>query len=834
MSNNRQPKNEKTPDIDIEKLAELEREYEALLNAFQLTFDHSPQSPLRNSDASDANRQKIVASMRNIELGVNLFSEEAEGLSPALRSRIFRLKIKIQTLNLYWMYNQNAALSHDGKIRRIIIDFLTIFVNKSPWFQCQDDMQCQRDLYTLYEILSRVEIKQEGFSTNQFLSTLIDKCGENFIKLMAFQALMVETMGMKRAGVSMATTNAVVGQQSGFEKTFERFQASAAQALSVQEKIELATGHFVAYRYHLACYQALRKKMPPVRAVRVERDRAGVQENFVIMPTFLPNEAFVDLERFMINERRLRTAHFQPAFERFDAITLDVLARDTRLGNLFISTIRNMFSQLLSMNHVFESVLKRCNQGETKFTATQIKAIAEYTEELLKAHTTWKNLYLRLVGHIKRGEVARPEYGGKTQVLEKLAGVLKETAAASVQVSSATTTVLEQYKAELTRMEKRANVVRAEFTSWAESQQKRFAAKQAKREEAKAASQGSSIPPRITIEEIEDDEPANVVVLADVKSDALVRLESHDKKLFEIIERLLRSTLKIKIILKLRQATSAFLLVDQLRSLDIALKASLTDFAALKAMQQRFETLQQSLPDDEKTKLSAGIAASIERAKQAEKDGGALLDEGAARLNLVDELVEQKREDTIKKFGVEKAVENGEDISELSAEDIWDRGMAEFIRRGRANRLKRADEQAEQKRKDTIKKSGVEKAAENGEDISKLSAEDIWNMGLAEFIRRGRATLSDEALERISVHACCEIYSSKLKAISPSNTEEPELPPQFRLSYPEPYQHIWAKLRGVPGNIYLFSDMVIDFVRTQCNDAGLPYCFSFASSCRRR
>ena len=672
----------KTKNINLEQqLSASEKEYEALVDDVQLTFDWSSQATLRNSDEREAHQQKVSASMRKMGADLDAIRKAIVGvLSNSLSSRILRLEIKWQALNFRWVHFSVAgkALVREKNVQKSIAGLLMEFVNGAKWFQCQDDMQCQRALYMLYTLLSTVP--QTTFDTNQFLLTLRDKCSANFIRLMTIQALAVEKLSSNK--LDTLGIKVITAQQLGFMQAFQLFQASADRAKSLQQQVELAASHFVAYRFNLACFHLTTKKWNPQDPILYAmRDREGLNERFVY---FLISTVrnFSSLAKFMDKENSLRATHLEPALkslEALEAFSRDAFARDNPLQRFYVFAVEDAWLQLRSMNHFFATLLIRCNNGETKFEPHQIKAISNYCEKLSKSNDAWESLYKRTLEYVKLNTAAEQEYSGKATISAEIAQREKTVKKAGVQISTETRAALEQHEAEFLRMEKRAGAVRNELAAWATSQQDRYAAIRAKRDAARKAEEPAPVSPRITTEESDDEEPANVVVLASVKSDALLRLEYHDKKLFEFVDRLLKATLQIKHLLKLRQAPSARFSDDQFQLLDNKLKASLTDYAALVAMRKRFESLKQSLQPEEKAELSEGIAESMERAEQAETQIFNLLNDATTRMKLVDALVEKKHEEKIIQFAKEKAEESGEDISSLPAQAIWAMGRAEFI-----------------------------------------------------------------------------------------------------------------------------------------------------------
>ena len=120
---------------------------------------------VKSQEREEAERQERKKELEN-KLKLLVSSVEMVGaftneMTPALLMRFARLEIKICTLGLRGQFYRvySARRSTQAEFRRpemqtAITNLLKKFVKASDWLICHDDMQSQRDLFSLYELLS--------------------------------------------------------------------------------------------------------------------------------------------------------------------------------------------------------------------------------------------------------------------------------------------------------------------------------------------------------------------------------------------------------------------------------------------------------------------------------------------------------------------------------------------------------------------------------------------------------------------------------------------------------------------------------------------------------
>ena len=579
---------------------------------------------------------------------------------------------------------------------------------------------------------------------------------------MVLQSLMVETLYKAQAAAQRGEhqpKKAITQFKAEFAKTVKACLSSSSQPTSLLEKIELGKGHFVAYRYQFICFHHQHGGTGSnVSFMTARRTRLGDHERFYLMIEMNEEAPMEEIKKYIDEERRLRASHLVPALSIFNAANFDELKRDTKLLSMQVSAIQEAFEHIQEMNKQFAAILKKCNEKKSKIAAYQAKNISEYCAELAALQTEWGIAFSRHAALVQQFCFDRiPEVIATHPVTEQVMGGLREwqrsVEGPAEKVASTVISAVEKQKAEFESLQKKADAVRTEMMLLANAQQERYARIREKRAAAQKVAQESSLVMPHKVEDTKEEETASVLVLAKVKSDPLIRLEYLDKKLSEFVGRLWTSALKIKKVLH----------TGDVEFLDKQLHASSTDFASLVEMRDRFVKLSQSLPSDEKAELNEGIDMSIENAGRLEKQAFELLQDAADELKNSFDDSRAGRKEKIEKLGKEIA---GDEVDKLSAQEIFALGWPEWIRRGQANRR-------------------------NGNGLSEFS------------------------LKRKYLRACYETYYPKMLSILQNRPVENNVADSSCVvNYPEHIQAAWLRVKGVPGNQFLFGEMLIDFLRS--------------------
>jgi hypothetical protein len=791
--------NRLTPqDIIANLITKLKERFTAVKNSKAFYYNEEANLTVP-SPSTIEERKKNMAELLGIVTGIeSIFKSQEKFLNNAMRNQLVKLEIEVAVAYLTRL-NADLSVTETDFLSKYCFPMLgTLFtrlIAGDSWFNCRDEEQCQRDLFMLYRIFSAVE--QNAVSPSRLLSALKDKCDSNYIKVMTLFFLMVESTvvaGKLAAGGRPVQMRQLIAPfELQFNQTFDSylaFQSRLGEKVSLRDKLELAFAHFNAYRYLLMCFN-LNTKRKNGSAIIFVRHGVGVGEHFLLMPDLTGEANVKEILLLAKKESELRLKHLAPAFKLFPYDRYAEVHGNPELSQLVLFCTRDTYNHLstwrdMLLNELKHQKFESCSPIERKF-------LVEYMSSLTSDLDAWEKQIAFTSAYakerIQKNTTYSPEI--RKEADRDVLQLIIEQERMRNHADSAAKTVQQEVD-KFAALEKAAENAGNKFAAWVKAgkeraeriRQKRKAARVA----AKAAQQGSPfIPPSQARVEKTDEEDKHVVVsLATVKSDGLKRLEFHDAKLSECLVRLMKATNFISRVLKSRIVDNQLIPFETMDLLKIKLNSTLSDFEALKGMRQRFSNLASSLSPEEFNELNDGITASLLEAKEKEEYFETALTQTSELLTLAKEKRENQRKEFIDGLGatIGESLYPGD---ELTPEERYELGYAEFVRRGRAN------------------------------------------------VKKGLGAMSDAALERKYLRDFQTLYVQKLQTIVKKVSPVENVSKQgLHVSYPERIQAKWELIRGIPGDHFLFGNTLIDLLRgdSQTSSLGLASTIDFSLSCR--
>jgi hypothetical protein len=743
--------------------------------------------------ATEAERTSITNELLGIISGIeNLFQGQANVMTPGMRNELLKFEIEAKLAFLsrkYFDSHQQVTVFQSEPCLSMLTSFFTRFINAGSWFNCRGDEQCQRDLFTLYSFLSGTQ--QDKVIVVRVLNVLKDKCDANFIKLMTIFFLMVETIsfGLKTGS---PVRQLVAPFERLFEQTFHSYhtdQTRLGKAASLRDKLELATAHFSAYRYLLMGFDVNRKQKNP-SPPRFAREGIGFTGRVMVRPGIGIENDRNDILKFVKKETELRSAHLTPALKLFPSEHYPEIYAQDYLSALTYSLLIDGLDHLVDWRGAFVNMLK--NQSKGKFSVKENKLLADYTTSLTSDVDSWQK-QVTFISSYTIGDNAE-RIANKSDEKKDLAYLIQTVKTRDETVETNTDDATKVVKKELDKfaaLEKAAAKAGGVLLAWEDARKARYDRIKQKREAARAAAeatkQGSPFIPFFqAIDGNADKEEKNVVVSpATEKSDCLKRLEFHDAKLSECLMRLMKATNFISRVMKNRMSDDKPIPFETMDLLKVKFNSTLSDFESLKGMRQKFSALASSLPPEEFNELNDGITESLLQAKEKEAYFEASLAQTSELLTLKREKREREKKEFIDGLGAEIAESHYPDDN-LTPEQRYELGYAEFVRRGRAN------------------------------------------------VKNGLGAMSDKALERKYLKGFKTIYNQKLQTIAKKEAPlENVSKPTLHFAYPERIQAKWELIRGIPGDHFLFGNTLIDLLRGDSTTSrlGLASTIDFALTC---
>jgi hypothetical protein len=742
-----------------------------------LLLDKLDTDPLCNTADE---RKAIAEEWLNIASSIeNLFEKQESQLTNEMRNQLLKLEIEAKHAYLdraFFENKQDKAIFQTQPCLGMMISLFTRFINADSWFNCHLDEQCQRTLFTLYHFF--LTTQQNKVSICQILLVLKNKCDSNFIKVMSLFSLMVESISTihKNAALSnhIPMRKRVAASEREFEQTFHVYQThqtSLTGTASIRDQLELAVAHFCAYRYRFMCFDVNSSRKDEIK-VFFEREVNALNWFVVVAPYLGVESTRKEVLDHVKIESEMRKVYLTQAFKLFPAARYEEIYFDAHLSTLAWFLVKDALNQLLAWRELIVKILGQ--QDTDKFSAIDKKNLADYTNGLTCDINAWQHFYTQMVAITS--EEYKQRLADNTEEIKKLDQYVQaqEKVKNTVEKTTGVATQVAQHELdEFESLEMAAEKICKEVLAWKQARNGSNDSNRQNREASRVADQAAQqgSPYIPPTQEGLNKEDEEETPLA--VSSAPVKSDGLRR-------------------LELCDSKLSHLLIRLTRStqfISSVLRSRVVDKRRIP-----FETM-----DRLKTKLNSTLS-----------DLGALKNMRQQFSRLVSSLPKEELNELNESItqSLLYAKEKEEEFEKLLAK------TSEMLapRNG--------------KRK-TKKKEG------------KLAPERRYELGYVAFVKHGRENakkeLSDEALEYKYLRNCQVFYSKELETITKeSSTPETVSSHPILVSYPERVQEKWKLVREIPGDHFLFGNVLIDLLRgyTPSSNFGLPSTIDFALTCR--
>ena len=561
-------------------------------------------------------KEKLKEDAKGLLSVIDGLSGWKEKMDVPSRRRAFKVEIHALSLVLRFrcMIERNLAIikqqAYWSRLNKLCQDF----IEATTWFDCKGDEQCQRDLYQLYEFVSPFSLSTDDikFDLCRFLTVLRDNCDANLIKLLVLRDLLVSVIEKYTNSNQLVVSRTQDHSENrlAFDHVLRAFLAVSAEPMTLLQQIEVAKARVTAYSYQFAFGNVTNNDPQHSYAIITQQiEMPGEWNVNAIYPYIHAAMNFREIKRLATEERRLRQLHLQRAFDFLKGVDINAVFASTEYLVLFSSTLKNGVIHLEMVLGQFIERLREGNRDNKKFSTGEKQFLSNYCQELEKVYQEWLSLLNALFLYSERIAQTILEEGQRKDESKAFIKQLLEPANEVNIALKAVRQAIGIERKDFVRLENRANAMAEELTKMEDAQRARYAKIRENRLAALTAQQPTPlVRPVVTSSEGEEVvEPS-----LPVKSDALVRLEQLDVRLFEFIRRLVRTSEAIHAESMERLVAAHPPSTKKREWIQRKLNASLSNFQALVRMRARFIRLSRSLTPAEKLECDDGIAASLE------------------------------------------------------------------------------------------------------------------------------------------------------------------------------------------------------------------------------